>query len=314
MTVTGDTSGGATLGIGDLAALAGVPVRTVRFYCDEGLLPVRRSTGGHRRFDPSAVDRLRLVRRLRTLGLGLPAIAAVLTEERSLAEAVAAERAALDVELAAMAWRRASLRAVEDAPPADRAARLELLATVESGPAARDVLEGFWRSLIVAELDDRYADGFVYLSVPEPPADPTPAQVVAYAGMVAIAADRSLRRRMRARGRVNAAVISDEGQLMEGVGEACALAAPIVAGGGAPGPGPALTRFVETHAAVRGGSDTPAFRRELHTELRLDQDPRVDRYWRLHAEVAGDPVLLGTVHTWLLDALGRRVELEERGA
>ncbi|NEA25565.1 MerR family transcriptional regulator, partial [Actinomadura bangladeshensis] len=71
-----------------MAALTGVSVRTIRFYCDEGVLEPGRSAGGHRRFDRSAVDRLRLVRRLRALGLGLPAIAAVLTGECALAEAV----------------------------------------------------------------------------------------------------------------------------------------------------------------------------------------------------------------------------------
>jgi hypothetical protein len=34
-----------------------VPVLTIRFYCDEGLLAPARSVGGHRRFDPSAVSR-----------------------------------------------------------------------------------------------------------------------------------------------------------------------------------------------------------------------------------------------------------------
>ncbi|MGH3589360.1 MAG: MerR family transcriptional regulator, partial [Pseudonocardia sp.] len=92
----------AALGIGDLAALTGVPVRTIRFYCDEGILPSRRSAGGHRRFARSAVERLDLVRRLRGLGLGLPAITTVLTGERSIADAVAAERAALDREVATL--------------------------------------------------------------------------------------------------------------------------------------------------------------------------------------------------------------------
>ncbi|MFI0408111.1 MerR family transcriptional regulator [Actinomadura sp. 3N508] len=39
MSVTEDTS----LGIGDLAALTGVPVRTIRFHCDAGLLDAGRS-------------------------------------------------------------------------------------------------------------------------------------------------------------------------------------------------------------------------------------------------------------------------------
>ncbi|MGV9431276.1 MerR family transcriptional regulator, partial [Nocardia sp. NPDC003648] len=54
--------------IGELATRTGVAVRTIRFYCDEGLLEVRRTAAGHRVFDRAAVDRLRLLRRLRTFG------------------------------------------------------------------------------------------------------------------------------------------------------------------------------------------------------------------------------------------------------
>ncbi|NUS93014.1 MAG: MerR family transcriptional regulator, partial [Nocardia sp.] len=33
--------------IGEAARRTGVPVRTIRFYCDEGLLVTGRTTGGH---------------------------------------------------------------------------------------------------------------------------------------------------------------------------------------------------------------------------------------------------------------------------
>ncbi|CNF31788.1 MerR family transcriptional regulator [Mycobacterium tuberculosis] len=297
----------ASLGIGDLAALTGVSVRTIRFYCDEGVLEPERSAGGHRRFDRSAVDRLRLVRRLRALGLGLPAIAAVLTGERSLAEAVAAERRAADAELAALAWRRASLRAVEDAGPADRAARLDLLAAVQDGPAARDVLLEFWRRRVLVPLPAEGLRTFLELSVPEPPADPTPGQVVAYAGMVAVAGDRPLLRELRALGRVNAERVRDEPGLIAGIGEAGALAAPLVIAGREPGPGPALDHFVAAHAAGRGERDTPRFRRALLPAVAMEQDPRLRRYWRLFGEVTGDPAPGGALNTWLVDALERAV-------
>lgn len=296
-----------TFGIGELAELTGVPVRTIRFYCDEGILPARRSGGGHRRFDRDAVERLRLVRRLRVLGLGLPAIAGVLTGERSMAEAVAIERAGLDARMAALAWRRASLRAVELADPAERAARLDLLAAVEDGRAARDALAAFWRGLILAPLPPWLAEGFVEMSVPEPPADPTPEQVVAYAGMVALTADGALRRRLHARGRINMRAIADEETLMVGVGSACELAAPEVLAGAPPRPGPALDRFVETHALVRGGADTLEFRRRLLGDLAEDQDPRIVRYWDLSREVTGKPASLGTLHIWLVRALAAAV-------
>ncbi|TDD66667.1 MerR family transcriptional regulator [Actinomadura darangshiensis] len=301
--MTDDTS----IGIGDLATLTGVPVRTIRFYCDEGILDARRSAGGHRRFDASAVDRLRLVRRLRGLGLGLPGIVAVLTGDRSLAEAVTVERRAADAGLAALAWRRASLRAVEEAAPAGQAARLDLLAAVQDGPAARDVLREFWRRRILVPLPDAAVEEFLGMSVPEPPADPAPGQVVAYAGMVALAGDRRLLHELRMQGRVNAEWVRDEPALIAGAREAMELATPLVAAGREPSPGLALDRFVAAHAAGRGERDTPRFRRALLPAVAMEQDPRLRRYWTLFGEVTGETATAGTVNTWLVDALERAV-------
>ncbi|WP_245996488.1 MerR family transcriptional regulator [Streptomyces armeniacus] len=295
--------GGAALGIGELARLTGVPVRTIRFYCDEGILEPRRSTGGHRRFAPSAVERLGLVRRLRALGLGLPAITRVLTGERSVGEAVAAERAALDVELSSLAWRRACLCAVEQAGPAERAARLDLLTAAEDGRAAHGMLVDFWRRLAVAPMPDETLAAFVSMAAPEPPAEPTPEQVVAYAELIVLARDRSLTRRMLARAHANQRQISDEAALLAGIGEACELARPLVAAGRGPGPGRALDRFVAAHASVRSERDTPRFRRALLTNVAVDRDPRMHRYWGLVGEVAREPIPVGTAHLWLLDSL-----------
>jgi len=301
------TDSTATLGIGDLAARTGVPVRTIRFYCDEGILETGRSAGGHRRFAPSAVERLDLVRRLRGLGLGLPAIAGVLTGERSLAEAVAAERAALDVELAALAWRRAGLRAVEEAAPVERAARLAQLAAVQDRRAARDALLSCWNRLIVAPLPADLLAMFLEVSVPSPPIDPTPRQVVAYAEMVALAGDPALVQRMHARARVNLERISDEPELLAGIAEACELARPSLLAGRRPAPGRALDRFVAAYATAQRARDTPRFRRELLVTATVDRDPRLRRYWSLVGEVTGEPVTVGVAQAWLVDALERSV-------
>lgn len=296
-----------TLGIGELARLTGVPVRTVRFYCDEGIVDSVRSTGGHRRFDRAAVERLGLVRRLRGLGLGLPAVRQVLAGERSVAEVVAAERAALDVRLADLSWRRASLRAVEEAGPADRAARLALLAAVQDGGAARDALIDFWRRTMVAPVSEAMLAAFVTTAVPDPPADPTPSQVVAFAELFALAGDRELTRGLLAMARANAELVADEAELLNGIGEACALAQPVVRAGTPPRAGPELDRFVAAHASVRAGGDTPRFRRRLLAHLAADRDPRMRRYWRLVAEAGGDPATIGASHLWLTDALERTV-------
>jgi DNA-binding transcriptional MerR regulator len=69
----------AELSIGQLAALAGVSRRAVRYYEQQGLLPrPERTESGYRRYQPSAVVQLIHIRRLRDLGLSIDQIHAAL--------------------------------------------------------------------------------------------------------------------------------------------------------------------------------------------------------------------------------------------
>ncbi len=288
-----------TLGIGDLSRRTGVPVRTIRFYCDEGVLESSRSAGGHRRFDRSAADRLTLVRHLRTLGLGLPAITDVLTGRRPLDEVVAEERTAVDAELATLGWRRAALRAVEQAGPAGRAARLALLSAAHDGRAAHDELVTFWRRMFATPLPAELFDMFVAVSAPPPPADPTAEQVVAYAELVTLTSAVAAPYLDRARANRHL----DEPALLTAVGAACERVVPLIAAGRAPGPGAELDQFVDAHASVRGRRDSPEFRHELLAYSAPDRDPRMRRYWTLVGTITGEPVTVGAWQGWLLDAL-----------
>ncbi len=63
------------LKIGDLAALSGLSVKTIRYYDDLGLLKVAgRSQGNFRLFEPQALARLVFIRQLQSLGLSLQEI------------------------------------------------------------------------------------------------------------------------------------------------------------------------------------------------------------------------------------------------
>jgi DNA-binding transcriptional MerR regulator len=65
--------------IGQLAARTAIPVRTIRFYEDAGLLPPpHRTPGGYRAYTEDAVTRLRFVRSTQALGLSLAEIGEVL--------------------------------------------------------------------------------------------------------------------------------------------------------------------------------------------------------------------------------------------
>ncbi len=68
-----------TLTIGKAAKQSGVGIDTVRFYEREGLLPkASRTSSGYRLYTPSDVERLRFIRRAKTLGFSLEEISELL--------------------------------------------------------------------------------------------------------------------------------------------------------------------------------------------------------------------------------------------
>ncbi|WP_067537418.1 helix-turn-helix domain-containing protein [Nocardia crassostreae] len=308
--MTDNTRRDGLVGIGELSRRTGVAVRTIRFYCDEGILEARRSSGGHRLFDPATVvDRLQLIRRLRALGLGLDAIGAVLAETTSLAEAVTAERTALDTELGALHWRRAALLAVEHAPPTDRAARLELLAAVQNRHTAHDTLITFWRR-VLTPLPPPLFDGFVAMNIPAPPADPTPRQILAYAELATAVTDPALHTAMTTQlWRHDPGGIRDKRALLTGIAEACTLVEPLLLAHAEPRPSAGLDRFLDAHAAARRLPVTPQFRREL-LHAATDNDPRIHRYWALTTEITGTTTA-GAAQSWLHRALTRTAAADD---
>ena len=82
------------LRIGDVAGEAGVSVRSLRYYEEQGLLHPERTAAGQRTYGDDAVERVRLLQRLYAAGLTSTNIAALLPcvdtpSERATAESVA---------------------------------------------------------------------------------------------------------------------------------------------------------------------------------------------------------------------------------
>src|SRR3954447_12350093 len=103
----------ALIGIGELANRTGLPVRTIRFYSDSGVVPpADRTEAGYRLYGPDALAQLGLVRTLRDLGLDLATIRRVLEHEVSLADVAAAHAAALDAQIRVLRVQKAVLQAV----------------------------------------------------------------------------------------------------------------------------------------------------------------------------------------------------------
>ncbi|MEY2644331.1 MAG: hypothetical protein RLZZ611_980 [Cyanobacteriota bacterium] len=73
-----------SLKIGEVANRSGLTVKTIRFYCDEGLIqPISRSEGGYRLFDDGVFSELALIRTLRAMDLPLPDVRQILEARRS---------------------------------------------------------------------------------------------------------------------------------------------------------------------------------------------------------------------------------------
>ncbi|CAC16465.1 MerR family transcriptional regulator [Streptomyces sp. SID7813] len=64
--------------IGEVASRAGVSVRSVRYYEDQGLLASTRSAGGQRQYTEHEVERVQFLQRLYAAGLSSRTIAELL--------------------------------------------------------------------------------------------------------------------------------------------------------------------------------------------------------------------------------------------
>ncbi|NRQ39615.1 MerR family transcriptional regulator [Nonomuraea sp. NN258] len=103
--------------IGRLAELTGIPVKTIRFYSDEGVLPApARTPAGYRRYGEEHRVRLELVRVLRELGVDLATIRSL--GRRTLTDVLALQLRAVETQITGLQRTRAVLRAT-----LDRAAR-----------------------------------------------------------------------------------------------------------------------------------------------------------------------------------------------
>jgi DNA-binding transcriptional MerR regulator len=298
----------ARITIGELARRTGLPVRTLRFYSDRGLVePAGRSDAGYRLYDDDAVARVALVRTLRDLGVGLPAIRRVLAREADLAGVAAAHAAALDAQIRVLRLARtvARLAARQDSTPQEMTLMHELARLSED--ERRRIVDDFLDD-VLGDLDvDPELVARLRMARPDLPDDPSQEQVEAWIELAQLLADPDFRARIRAMSERGAADragaadapdraaagdvaqrVTDRGSaaLAAGVDPLSAAAAPIV------------DELAAAFAAVHGREDAPDYRAWLAEMLETFTDRRVERYWQLLATINGWPPRAATVPAW----------------
>ncbi|MBC3192899.1 MerR family transcriptional regulator [Pseudonocardia sp. C8] len=277
------------LTIGHLARRTGVPVRTIRFWSDEGLVPSDRSSSGYRVYDAAAVARLDLVRTLRELGLGLDDVRAVLSRRRGVGEIAQAHVRALDGRIRELKAQRAVcvLLARTTGEPDERSvALMNDLARLSAGE--RQALIDDFVTEVFAGADPAapgagIADGMRTLPS-ELPDDPTPEQVAAWVELAELVRDPDFRARCREMAVAGTTEPAHAGRQAD----PAAVAEHAGAAEGA-GVDPASPEAAEVLARIPGVAELDAGARSAMADtVELFSDRRVERYW----------ALLGTLNGW----------------
>ncbi|MFK0219363.1 MerR family transcriptional regulator [Streptomyces vinaceus] len=304
--------------IGELSRRTGLPVRTIRFYSDAGVVaPTTRSPAGYRLYDFDALLRLELLRTLRELGVDLATVRRVLDRELSVAGVAAAHADALDVEIRVLQLRRSVLRAVARGGSSPEETQVMHRLTQLSGEERRRLIDDFVENTFGASGTPAAADAdpaaaaMVRAATPDLPDDPSSEQVAAWVELAGLLGDEEFRARMRRTAGIQAAgqplaIEAEVGaELMDltrqEVAQAMEAGIDPCGDSGARIVDDLVHRFAEALARI----PDPEFRDWLARRFEEAYDPRVDRYWQLVWIVNGWQVVpgLSPVHPWLARAL-----------
>lgn len=313
-----DMADGALITIGELARLAGLPVRTVRFWSDEGLVPpAGRTPAGYRLYAPEALMRLNLVATLRDLGIDLAAVAKILHREVTIGEVAAAHAAALAVQVRALRLHQAVLNAVAGRGTVTPE-EIQLMHRLAQLSAAER------RRLVTDFIDDTFAGtdadpGFLSLmrgAMPDLPDDPAPEQVDAWVELAELIGDPDFRARLRettaahARARSETPVspaAEDQRAMAELLRERVTAATEAGIAPDSAAARPVVDELAAAYSRLFGRPDTPEFRAWLLGTLESGTDRRYERYWQLLAIINGWPAAPAPGFTpaaeWLITAL-----------
>ena len=301
-----------TFTIGELARRTGLPVRTIRFYSDAGVVPVpARTPAGYRLYDAGSLARLEAARTLRDLGLDLATVRRVLDREVTLGDVVALHADALDTQIRILRLRRAVLRAVAkrgtDVEEMELMSKLARLSEEERNRILADYYDEVFGGL---DIDPEFERRMRSVT-PDLPDDPTPEQVEAWIELAELVADPAFRGRVRGMAEAHSASRQAGEDVMAGHTDGletvvAASAGAALARGVDPASPEAAAVLVPIIEAVRGERpDTPELRAETADRFATGTDTRVERYWQLMGVINGWPPFpaLTPAFTWTIEAL-----------
>jgi DNA-binding transcriptional MerR regulator len=297
-----------TFTIGQLSERTALPVRTIRYWSDIGLVPpTSRSPGGYRLYDSEAVARLDLVRTLRELGLDLRTVREVL-DRRTGTEIgdVAREHVrALDAEIRALKLRRAVLSSVAKRHGTTEETlimhKLAQLSAEERQRIIDDFVDSAFEGVDTEGPGAHIAQGMRIMPA-ELPDDPSAEQVDAWVELAELVGDDDFRRRVREMAVTGASpgaapTAYDPAVVIEHAGAAVESGVP-------PESEEGRTVLRRILADDLDGDE----RARLADQVALFTDRRVERYWQLAGVLNGREPFPARVPAfeWFIEALRAR--------
>jgi DNA-binding transcriptional MerR regulator len=181
--------------IGEVAELTGVPVKTIRYYTDTGVLPPARTTAArYRLYSADEIWRLELVRTLRYIGFGLDEIKRILAGDVDIATAIAWQLDAIDSQVAHLRQVRDLLRQAQTAATDDARSLTILHAIGQAVTHSAEARGRFLAEKLGAAIGGEattppWIEQFVRTARQQLPAKPTPEQAAAWAELIALLDD-----------------------------------------------------------------------------------------------------------------------------
>jgi DNA-binding transcriptional MerR regulator len=303
-----------SLTIGELSRRTGVPVKTLRFWSDEGLLPpATRTSSGYRMYAEDATIRLDLVRTLREAGIGLEAIKKVLRNDLSLADALRLQLAAVEAHASSLQRVAAALRAALRAgDPNESDVRRLCTVTQLSNEERKNVIEQYYARIADSiPLDSPWRKTLAEAQRPQLPDNPTPEQLDAWIELSELLTNESFVERQRTHTREAAEAKLDMIKLRHANFEAARAAASARAQGASPASeaGRAVVEGFLAGIADAAGKPVNERLRQGMYERYLAYDSRHARYWELVAIMTGHAAGPGTVADWNFIAEAVKIHL-----
>lgn len=280
-----------TLAIGELAKRTGVPIKTIRFYSNQRILPPADVTrAGYRRYAENDVVRLETIQTLRAAGFDISTIGEVLDRNLGPDQAIRIQIEAIAVQERTLRRQRLMLERVLERGDVsghpERGRALALLSAAERTAFLRNQLESGVEDLLV---DDEWWTDFLSAAVEDIPGELDDDQLTAWIELVDMTGDPSFAEAIR---RTAAPFWSDfvtsgemsldtwQAQQHELVGVALQACHEHIA----PDSDAALHIIGDwvselARAMTPDGADARV--RDVITHMVGTQDPRLTRYWEL---------------------------------